>query len=203
MFHRAPGGIGASSFPSRVWPGQHFPGHMGHERKTSKNLRVVKIDVDENLLLVRGAVAGPAGSVHLDSQGTSSGQVKRKTTMPVVDVKNLEGKTVGKIELADDVFGAKVNQNLLHETVRRYLRGTRTRNAQDQGQERSERLGPEALEAEGNGPGAHRLDPFTALAPRRHRPRAHAAQLRLRAAEEDDCWVRCARRFRRNLRSRS
>ena len=62
MFHRAPGGIGASSFPSRVWPGQHFPGHMGHERKTIKNLRVVKIDAEENLLLVRGAVPGPAGS---------------------------------------------------------------------------------------------------------------------------------------------
>jgi large subunit ribosomal protein L3 len=62
MFHRAPGGIGASSFPSRVWPGQHFAGHMGDERKTSKNLRVVKIDAEENLLLVRGAVPGPAGS---------------------------------------------------------------------------------------------------------------------------------------------
>jgi large subunit ribosomal protein L3 len=62
MFHRAPGGIGASSFPSRVWKGQHFPGHMGNERKTSKNLKVVKIDADENLLLVRGAVPGPAGS---------------------------------------------------------------------------------------------------------------------------------------------
>ena len=61
MFHRAPGGIGASSFPSRVWPGQHFPGHMGNERKTIKNLRVVKIDADENLLLVRGAVPGPTG----------------------------------------------------------------------------------------------------------------------------------------------
>jgi len=61
MFHRAPGGIGASSFPSRVWPGQHMPGHMGNERKTSKNLRVVKIDADENLLLVRGAVPGPEG----------------------------------------------------------------------------------------------------------------------------------------------
>jgi large subunit ribosomal protein L3 len=61
MFHRAPGGIGASSFPSRVWPGQHFPGHMGHERKTIKNLRVVKIDTEENLLLVRGAVPGPTG----------------------------------------------------------------------------------------------------------------------------------------------
>jgi large subunit ribosomal protein L3 len=61
MFHRAPGGIGASSFPSRVWPGQHFPGHMGHERKTVKNLRVVKVDNEENLLLVRGAVPGPMG----------------------------------------------------------------------------------------------------------------------------------------------
>jgi large subunit ribosomal protein L3 len=61
MLHRAPGGIGASSFPSRVWPGQHFPGHMGHERKTVKNLRVVKIDSEENLLLVRGAVPGPTG----------------------------------------------------------------------------------------------------------------------------------------------
>jgi large subunit ribosomal protein L3 len=62
MFHRAPGGIGASSFPSRVWKGQHFPGHMGHERVTAKNLRVVKVDAEENLLLVRGAVPGPTGS---------------------------------------------------------------------------------------------------------------------------------------------
>jgi large subunit ribosomal protein L3 len=62
MFHRAPGGIGASSFPSRVWKGQHFPGHMGNERVTAKNLRVIKIDSDENLLLVRGAVPGPRGS---------------------------------------------------------------------------------------------------------------------------------------------
>src|SRR5487761_1768023 len=51
MFHRAPGGIGASSFPSRVWKNQHFPGHMGNVRKTCKNL-----------LLVRGAVAGPTGA---------------------------------------------------------------------------------------------------------------------------------------------
>jgi large subunit ribosomal protein L3 len=62
MFHRAPGGIGASSFPSRVWKGQHFPGHMGNARQTSKNLKVVKIDAEENLMLVRGAVPGPAGA---------------------------------------------------------------------------------------------------------------------------------------------
>jgi large subunit ribosomal protein L3 len=62
MFHRAPGGIGASSFPSRVWPGQHFPGHMGNQRVTAKNLLVVKTDAEENLLLVRGAIPGPNGA---------------------------------------------------------------------------------------------------------------------------------------------
>ena len=62
MHHRAPGGIGGSSFPSRVWPGQHFPGHMGHARVTVKNLKVVKVDADENLLLVFGSVPGPVGT---------------------------------------------------------------------------------------------------------------------------------------------
>src|SRR5256885_15301471 len=61
MFHRAPGGIGGSSFPSRVWRNQHFPGHMGNANVTAKNLKVVKVDSDENLLLVRGSVARPAG----------------------------------------------------------------------------------------------------------------------------------------------
>jgi large subunit ribosomal protein L4 len=45
--------------------------------------------------------------------------------MPVVDVKNLDGKTVGQVDLADDVFGAKVNEHLLHEAVRHYLAGER------------------------------------------------------------------------------
>src|ERR1700729_645171 len=62
MHHRAPGGIGASSFPSRVWPGQHFPGHMGNRQVTIKNLRVIKVDADENLLLVDGSVPGPVGT---------------------------------------------------------------------------------------------------------------------------------------------
>src|SRR6202163_2258380 len=62
MFHRAPGGIGGSSFPSRVWKNQHFPGHMGNARVTARNLKVVKVDNDENLLLVRGSVPGPSGA---------------------------------------------------------------------------------------------------------------------------------------------
>src|SRR6266568_4801881 len=62
MHHRAPGGIGGSSFPSRVWKNQHFPGHMGNQKVTAKNLKVVKVDTDENLLLVRGSVPGPSGT---------------------------------------------------------------------------------------------------------------------------------------------
>ena len=62
MHHRAPGGIGASSFPSRVWPGQHFPGHMGNRQVTIKNLKVIKVDTDENLLMVFGSVPGPPGT---------------------------------------------------------------------------------------------------------------------------------------------
>jgi large subunit ribosomal protein L3 len=72
MHHRAPGGIGASSFPSRVWPGQHFPGHMGNRRLTIKNLKVVKVDADENLLLVYGSVPGPAGSYILIQKARKS-----------------------------------------------------------------------------------------------------------------------------------
>ena len=58
MFHRAPGSIGASSYPSRVWPGQRMPGQMGNKRSTARNLRVVRVDPEEHLLLVRGAVPG-------------------------------------------------------------------------------------------------------------------------------------------------
>lgn len=58
MFHRAPGSIGASSDPSRVFKGQRLPGHMGDERKTTQNLMVVAVRSDKNLLLVKGAVPG-------------------------------------------------------------------------------------------------------------------------------------------------
>src|SRR4030095_298968 len=63
MFHRAPGSIGASSDPSRVWPGHHLPGRMGNDRRTVLNLSVVRIMPEQNLLLVRGAVPGANGSL--------------------------------------------------------------------------------------------------------------------------------------------
>ncbi|HZB87719.1 MAG TPA: 50S ribosomal protein L3 [Terracidiphilus sp.] len=53
------GSIGASSFPSRVFPGQRMPGHMGVDRVTVRNLRIRGIDLEENLIMVEGAVPGP------------------------------------------------------------------------------------------------------------------------------------------------
>ena len=61
MFHRAPGSIGASSYPSRVVKGMRAAGHMGSRRVTTRNLRVVQVDAENNLLIVRGAVPGAAG----------------------------------------------------------------------------------------------------------------------------------------------
>jgi len=62
MFNRAPGSIGQSSFPSRVWKNKGLPGHMGSEKVTTKNLEIVEVRVDQNLLLVKGSVPGSKGS---------------------------------------------------------------------------------------------------------------------------------------------
>jgi large subunit ribosomal protein L3 len=62
MFHRAPGSIGASAFPSRVLPGMRAGGHMGQDNVTAKNLEVVEVIEDQDLLLVRGAVPGANGT---------------------------------------------------------------------------------------------------------------------------------------------
>ena len=61
MFHRAPGSIGASSFPSRVVPGMRMGGHMGDEQVTVRNLEIIDVDTEDNVLVVKGAVPGPNG----------------------------------------------------------------------------------------------------------------------------------------------
>jgi large subunit ribosomal protein L3 len=61
MFHRAPGSIGASSFPSRVFPGMRAAGHMGDAQVTVRNLEIVDVDTEDNVIMVKGAVPGPNG----------------------------------------------------------------------------------------------------------------------------------------------
>ena len=63
MFHRAPGSIGASAFPSRTLKGMRGAGHMGSERVTIKSVQVVRVDAANNLLVVRGSVPGAGGSI--------------------------------------------------------------------------------------------------------------------------------------------
>jgi large subunit ribosomal protein L3 len=71
------GSIGASSFPSRVFPGQRMPGHMGYEQITVRNLRIRGIDLDENLLLVEGAVPGPRDGYGLISKAKAPPRERR------------------------------------------------------------------------------------------------------------------------------
>jgi large subunit ribosomal protein L3 len=60
--HRRVGSIGSTTTPGRVWKGHHMPGHMGAAQATLQNLRVVKVDAQNNILLVKGAVAGKKNS---------------------------------------------------------------------------------------------------------------------------------------------
>ncbi|NQV21021.1 MAG: 50S ribosomal protein L3 [Rhodospirillales bacterium] len=60
---RGPGSIGNASSPARVWPGKRMPGRMGCDNKTVKNLRVIKIDIEKRIMVVKGAVPGATGGL--------------------------------------------------------------------------------------------------------------------------------------------
>ena len=62
-YHRRPGSMGACSFPGRVFKNKKLAGHMGSVKVTVQNLEVVKVDADKNLILVKGAIPGPKGSM--------------------------------------------------------------------------------------------------------------------------------------------
>jgi len=61
--HRAPGSIGATTYPGRVLKGKKMAGHMGHERVKARGIKVVRVDLERNLLLVKGAVPGASGGL--------------------------------------------------------------------------------------------------------------------------------------------
>jgi large subunit ribosomal protein L3 len=94
MFHRAPGSIGASSFPSRVIKGMRAAGRMGGDRVTTRNLKVVQVDADNNLLVVRGSVPGaPGGYVVVRKAVAAKPEPQRQAEKPS---KGAKGPARGK-----------------------------------------------------------------------------------------------------------
>ena len=85
MFHRAPGSIGASSFPSRVVKGMRAAGRMGGDRVTVRNLKVVQVDGENNLLVVRGAVPGAPGGYVDRPQGDHREEDRRAAARETVE----------------------------------------------------------------------------------------------------------------------
>jgi len=79
MFHRAPGSIGASSDPSRVWPGHKLPGRMGGVQRTTLNVSVARVLPEQNLILIRGAVPGPNGALVLIRKSVKTTKQQQKT----------------------------------------------------------------------------------------------------------------------------
>ena len=63
MYHRRPGSMGSTSTPGRVFKGKKLPGHMGRNTITIQNLEVISVDLDKNVILVKGSVPGAKGSI--------------------------------------------------------------------------------------------------------------------------------------------
>ena len=78
MFHRAPGSIGASSDPSRVFPGHHLPGRMGADRVTVPHLEVVRVMPEQTLLIVKGAVPGATGGLVMVRKSVKLSKAQQK-----------------------------------------------------------------------------------------------------------------------------
>ena len=85
MSHRAPGSIGSTTTPGRVWRGHHLPGHMGADRVTIQDVRIVRIDPANHLLLIAGAVPGAEqGLVMVKKSMKHPGVIKKPQTLQVV-----------------------------------------------------------------------------------------------------------------------
>ena len=83
MHHRAPGSIGASSYPSRVVKGMRMGGHMGDARVTVRNLKVIRVDADNNLLLVEGSVPGGPNGILMIRKAIAAKPIRIAQVEPV------------------------------------------------------------------------------------------------------------------------
>ena len=100
LSHRAHGSIGQNQTPGRVFPGKKMAGHMGNVKRTMQNLEIVKVDLDRNLILVKGAVAG-----HTGSRVVVQSAVKYKE-QEIEIIRSLNAKKDAEVEVQDDQIQA-------------------------------------------------------------------------------------------------
>ncbi len=119
MFHRAPGGIGQSADPSRVYPGTGMPGQMGNARVTVTQRASGQGRRRPQPALSQGRSAGRAPTV------TCASSRRREGAAMNIDVRNWDNEIVGDLEVPDEVFAREVNQHLVWEVVRAHLASRR------------------------------------------------------------------------------
>ena len=129
MFHRAPGSIGASSYPSRVVKGMRMAGHMGAGQVTVRNLKVLAWTPRRTCSWSRArcqAVPMPAWSTIAEGDRRQAGERRatggagprrRAEEAMTVDVVNAQNEKIGSVELRDEVFGGRIKTDLIHESV--------------------------------------------------------------------------------------
>ena len=188
--HRSPGSIGGCATPGRVFKGLRMAGRMGNARVTTQNLTVHRVDAENGLLLIKGAVPGPRGGLLLVKTAAKGG-VAVSTT---VEVKNADGSAAGDtVELPDHVFDVPANIALMHQVVVGQLAAARqgTHSTKTRGDVRGGGKKPYRQKGTGRArQGSTRAPQFTGggvVA------RPHAARLHAEDPEEDE-GRRAARR---------
>ena len=215
MFHRAPGSIGSSAFPSRVFKGMRGAGHMGdapgHRQEPEGDPHRQGQEPAHGARRRSGRRGRGGDASQVEGREARGQELTVGTAMAQIPVRDWNNKTLRTLELDEAVFGYPLKEHLIYEAVCAYRAGGSERHPQDQEPQRGQRRNEEALEAEAHRPRPRRRQPLAAVAPRRNDPRPGPARLQLEfpgrdAAERDQVGAgaeaaRRADRVRRRLRA--
>ena len=200
--HRSIGSTGGRQDPGKTWKNKKMAGHMGVDKVTTQNLRVVQTDVERGLILVEGAVPGNAGGwiavrdavkkplpkdapapgkfrVHPEAAGAAAGRSgEGRVTAMKFDITSIDGSAAGSLELSDAVFGPRAARRSDRPHGALAARQAPARHASDAGARRHQPHRQEDVQAEGHRRRPSRLGPGAAVPRRRTGHGAGRAQPR-------------------------
>ena len=178
--HRSHGSTGGRQDPGKTWKNKKMAGHMGVEKVTTQNLRVVRTDVERGLILVEGAVPGHAGGwiavrdavkkplpkdapvpgkfrVHAEAAAAapSGRSAEGRMTLMKFDMTSMDGSTAGSLELSDAIFGLEPRADLIARMVRWQLAKRRAGDHKTLGRGEINRTGKKMYKQKGTGGARH------------------------------------------------